>query len=202
MEWEIGNNDPLQNKNQAVFHLLTRFGPSTWNKDTIEFVHPLLPFTRPEPSCFHPYGQVPLLLDMFDKFWIPKLPKKIVKETNRYPCEAIDEEEGITRSGLDWSSLCVEEFQAYLSICLFVGVKKLPSIWLYWSRDNPLLHYLVISQIMARIRYELITRCLHVENALPSVKDHSNLTHDKLHKVRWMLDEVQDHFNKMCFPNQ
>jgi hypothetical protein len=36
----------------------------------------------------------------------------------------------------------------------------------------------------------------------PSVKDHSNLTHDKLHKVRWMLDEVQDRFKKMWLPNQ
>ena len=100
MEWDIGNNNLLQDKNQAVDPLLARFGPSTWNKVTTEFPQSLLPFTRPKPS-FHPYGRVLSLLDMFDILWIPKLQKKIVEETNRYPCEAINKEEGITRSRLD-----------------------------------------------------------------------------------------------------
>jgi hypothetical protein len=59
MERDTRNNDPLQDKNQAVDLLLARFGPNTWSKDTTEFAHPLLPFTGPEPSCFHPYGWVP-----------------------------------------------------------------------------------------------------------------------------------------------
>jgi hypothetical protein len=56
--------------------------------------------------------------------------------------------------------------------------------------------------MMTRDRYELITRCLHVANAPPDVKDPSSATHDKLHKVRWMMDEVRGRFKAMWTPNQ
>jgi hypothetical protein len=85
---------------------------------------------------------------------------------------------------------------------LFMGVKKLPSTRLYWSRNEALFHCSVISQLMTRERYELITRCLHVVNAPAHVMDRGSTIYDKLHKVRWLVDEVRDHFKAMWTPNQ
>jgi hypothetical protein len=99
-------------------------------------------------------------------------------------------------------SLRLEEFRAYLGICLYMGIKKLPSTRLYWSRDEPLLHCHVISQLMTRDRYEHITRCLHVASAPPSITDKDSPTYDKLHKIRWMLDEIRERFKSMWSPNQ
>jgi hypothetical protein len=81
-------------------------------------------------------------------------------------------------------------------------VKKLPSTRLYWSRNEALFHCSVISQLMTRERYELITRCLHVVNAPAHVMDRGSTIYDKLHKVRWLVDEVRDHFKAMWTPNQ
>jgi hypothetical protein len=182
--------------------LLARFGPHTWKQNIFSYKNSPLEFTGPEPGCTHPYGRVPSLLGLFDKFWSPKLQRRIVRETNFYASEVIDEKGWKTRGGLDWTPLCLEEFRAYLGICLYMGIKKLPSTRLYWSRDEPLLHCHVISQLMTRDRYENITSCLHVASAPPSVTDKDSPTYDKLHKIRWMLDEIRDRFKSMWSPNQ
>jgi hypothetical protein len=96
----------------------------------------------------------------------------------------------------------LEEFRGYIGIYLLMGLKKLPSHRLYWSRDEPLFRCPLISQLMMRDRYELITRCLHVANAPADVSDPSSANYDKLHKVRWMLNEVQGRFKAMWSPNQ
>jgi hypothetical protein len=83
-----------------------------------------------------------------------------------------------------------------------MGLKRLPSQRLYWSKDKPLFYCPVTSQLLTRDRFELITRCLHVANAPPHVKDHSSPSYDKLHKLRWMLDEVRGRFMAMWTPNQ
>ena len=48
----------------------------------------------------------------------------------------------------------------------------------------------------------LITRCLHVANAPPHVTNTFSPTYEKLHKIRWMMEEMRDHFKAMWSPNQ
>jgi hypothetical protein len=187
---------------KGIDPLLLRFSPQTWNKETHVYANPPLPFTGPEPGCKHPYGRVPSIMGLFDKFWSQKLQRRIIKETNRYASEVLDVKTQQTRGGLDWTLLGLEEFRAYISICLFMGLKKLPSLRMYWARNEPFLTCPIISHIMTRDRYEQITRCLHVANAPPSASTPRTPSYDKLHKMRWMLDEVRDRFKSMWCPNQ
>jgi hypothetical protein len=60
----------IDEKLEALLH---RFCPSTWNKDNHIYYEPPLPFTGHEPGCTHPYGRLPSLPGLFDKFWTPKL---------------------------------------------------------------------------------------------------------------------------------
>jgi hypothetical protein len=55
---------------------------------------------------------------------------------------------------------------------------------------------------MTSDRFEFITRCLHVASAPPSVTNKDSRTYDKLHKIRWMVDEIRDRFKSMWSPNQ
>jgi hypothetical protein len=55
---------------------------------------------------------------------------------------------------------------------------------------------------MTRDQFELITECLHVANAPAHVQDQSSPTYNKLHKIKWMLDEIWDRFKAMWSPNQ
>jgi hypothetical protein len=179
-----------------------QYAPETWNKDTHVYKNPPIPFMGPKPSCTHPYGRLPSLVGLLVKFWSQKLQWRIVWVTNRYAFEIVDDKTGQTRGGSQWILLGLEEFRAYLAICLFMGLKRLPSKWMYWLWEEPLFHCPVISQMMMRDRYEFITRCLHVANAPPHVTDTSSPTYDKLHKIRWMMDEVRDRFKAMWTPNQ
>jgi hypothetical protein len=182
--------------------LAVRFAPNTWNKDGHKYANEPLDFTGPEPGCTHPYGRLPSVLGLFEKFWSNILQRCIVRETNRYASEVIESTGGKIRGGLHWTPLGLQEFQAYIAMCLYMGVKKLPSTRLYWSRKETLFHYLVILQRMMWEWFELITRCLHVANAPAHVMDRDSATYDKLHKVCWLVDEVQDRFKAMWTPNK
>jgi hypothetical protein len=107
-----------------------------------------------------------------------------------------------TRGGIEWIPMGLEEFRAYLSISLLMGIKKLPSTRHYWVRNDPLLHCPEISGIMTHDRFEQITRCLHIANAPSNATDHSSPTYEKLHKLRWMIDEVRTRFKAMWSLNQ
>jgi hypothetical protein len=142
------------------------------------------------------------MIGLFEKFWSNILQRRIIRETNQYAFEVLEGTANKTRRDLGWIPLGLQEFRAYIGMCLLMGVKKLPSTRLYWSRREALFHCSVISQVMTRERYELITRCLHVANAPADVMDRDSATYDKLHKVRWMVDEVTNYFKAMWTPNQ
>jgi hypothetical protein len=106
-----------------------------------------LPFRGPEPGCTHPYGRVPSLLGLFDKFWSQKLQRRSTRESNRYASKVIDIRTQQTPGGEEWTPLGLEEFRAYISICLLMDLKKLPSTRQYWSRDEGFLHCLVFQTL-------------------------------------------------------
>jgi hypothetical protein len=83
-----------------------------------------------------------------------------------------------------------------------MDVKKLPSKRLFWSQNNLLLHCMVISHIITRNTYEQFRQCLHVANAPENITNHFSPTYDKLHKVRWMLNEMYNRFKSMWTSNQ
>jgi hypothetical protein len=182
--------------------MTARFATHTWEKNGPSYGSPPLEFTGPEPGCTLPYGRLASLLGLFDKLWSLKLQRYIVRESNRYASEVLDVQARATRGGLEWKPLCLDEFRAYIAICLFMGLKKLPSRRLYWSKDEALFQCPLISHLMTRNRYELITRCLHVANAPADVQDRSSSKYDKLHKLRWMIDEVRNRYQAMWSPNQ
>lgn len=110
--------------------------------------------------------------------------------------------DGRTRGGVVWTPLGLAELRAYLSMSLYMGIKKIPNCRLYWSTTEDFFHCIVISQILKRERFKAITRCLHVALAPLDVQDRKSPTYDKLHKVRWLVDDVCDRFKSMWLPNQ
>jgi hypothetical protein len=84
-------DDPLQ----------ARFAPHTWKHNIQNYKNSPLEFIRLELGCTHPYGRVLSLLGLFDKFWSPKLQRRIVRETNMYASEVLDQEKCKGWCGLD-----------------------------------------------------------------------------------------------------
>ena len=95
----ILENSTSPRNGKRVDPLLVRFGLDTWKKHIHCYSNPPLLFTGPKSSCTHLYGCLPSLLGLFEKFWSPKLQRRIVRGINRYASEVIDEE-GNSRGGI------------------------------------------------------------------------------------------------------
>jgi hypothetical protein len=48
--------------------LAVRFAPNIWNKDRHKYANEPLDFMGPELDCTHPYGRLPSMLGLFEKF--------------------------------------------------------------------------------------------------------------------------------------
>jgi hypothetical protein len=163
--------------------LATKFVPNTWKKYGYFYTNPPIEFNGPDLDCTHPYGWLLSLLRLFEKLWSNILQRQIVQEINRYVLEDMDNNDGSIRGGLQWTHLGLQEFRVYITICLFMEVKRLPSTILYWSRNKPLYHCPIILQLMIRNKYELIARCLYVANAPSHVMNRESATYNKLYKM-------------------
>ena len=79
---------------------------------------------------------------------------------------------------------------AYFALNILFGIKQLPEVYSYWSK-NPLLGVPEVQNIFARNRYAKISRYLHVNDKRKELpRGHAN--HDKFFKVRPLLDSVVD----------
>lgn len=117
------------------------FQPETWNQHTDNYRHDPNQFTRPEPGVSMNFRKVPNPIGLFHHFIKPSSLREIAKETNRYASEVIKDDGG-TRGGPNWSPVTYKDLEGYFAICIFMSVKRLPNLILYWSREHVLYHCL------------------------------------------------------------
>ena len=72
-----------------------------------------------------------------------------------------------------------------------MGMKQLPHIRCYWSREEPLFHCSIIAQLMTRDCFEAILRCLHVAKPCDVVDEHGVVVRDKIAKVQWLVQAIR-----------
>jgi hypothetical protein len=138
------------------------------------------------------FVHMPSLLTLFELFWPCNLLRKIVLETNRYASHVVDAL-GNTMGGPKWVHTSVAELKAFLTIHMYMGMKRQPNIKSYWSKEGSIFHCPTISNIMTRDRFMKLRRCLHLTN--PATYEHiqkGDPGYDKLRQVRWFVDEIQN----------
>lgn len=114
----------------------------------------------------------------------------IVTETNRYAKQCIAK-----KPDRHWFDTTVEEMKAFLGLNILFGIKSLPEIKLYWSKD-PLLGVIEFQKVMSRNRFDKIRQYLHL-----NVNEQNN-GQDKLFKVRPLLDVLSQTFKEEYSPSQ
>lgn len=129
-------------------------------------------------------------IEYFNKIWDDEMNAKIVEETNLYARE---------KQSKNWVDVTVPELKAFFGCLIIMGIHRLPSLKCYWS-SNPLLHVESVASVMPANRYRKITQNLHCNNnnfILP--KNHKQ--HDKLHKLRPLLDCLNKNIGKIYRPS-
>lgn len=126
-------------------------------------------------------GSIDTMYGFFSFFLSDDIIEKIVQETNLY---AIQKEPNST------FSTSVTEVRNYMGILYFMSVIKYPNVRMYWSPKYGFAH---IYDCMTLNRFEKLKSLLHFNNndsLLPS--DHPR--HDKLHKIRPVIDHLNNRF--------
>ena len=164
--------------------------PKTWTTN-------LTPVTiDPFTSSVGPTVDIPESpKEVFELFFSDDLMSEMVDETNRYAQQVMGEERY-----RDWKKITKEEMKAFFGFSVLMGIDHLPSVDDYWSKD-PLLHYAPIADRIPRWRFREISRYLHfVDN--DHLAPRGDPAHDRLGKVRPLIDHLSDKFATLCEPSQ
>ena len=122
-------------------------------------------------------------LDFFNLFFKDENFDRIAEKTNCYARQLI-----ATTADLTWYEMNAIEIRAFFGVNILFGIKQLPEIHSYWSR-NPLLGVPEIQKIFPRNRFAKISQYLHLNDKSRELP-RGDANHDKLFKVRPVLDSV------------
>lgn len=129
-------------------------------------------------------------IDYFGKIFDEAVISKVIEETNIYAKQ---------KNSKNWTDITADELKAYIGCHIIMGIHKLPNLKAYWSSD-PLLRVDAVADTMTENRFEKITQNLHLnnnDNVLP--KTHAD--YDKLHKLRPLLDILNENIAKIYNPS-
>ena len=108
---------------------------------------------------------------------------RIAEETNRYARQAME-----TKPDPAWRETDAKEVEAFFALNILFGIKQLPEVYSYWSK-NQLLGVPEVQKIFPRNRFAKISQYLHLNNKRRELpRGHAN--HDKLFKVQPILDSI------------
>lgn len=101
----------------------------------------------------------------------------------------------------EWSFVTLDEIRKFFAILLHMSLVKKPTIKDYFSTDSAL-HASFPRQVgMSRDRFLSILRYLHLNNNETYIaRDQPN--HDRLHKVRPMVDLLIRRFKELYTPSE
>lgn len=152
------------------------------------------------PSDFDVSTSTPL--DYYQLFMTDEVFTTIFENTNKYFDFRVRQKQLVRPEYRDkeWYPVNLAEMKAYFGLAVLFGVHNQPRYTNYWS-SNPFLGNKAVQNVMTLRRYKKISEYLHIndrEKELP--RGHPG--HDKLAKVRWLLDHVEHVFPKYKNPER
>ena len=125
--------------------------------------------------------------EFFETFWHDVDIDHICRMTNMYAIQESEKYPGVLNGRGKWVELTAIELRAWLRMCIFMGLKKLPRVRSYWSKHK-FFGCQILKRIMTRPRFEQILACIHLVDNTSLVKDKTHPSYDKIGKCRWLID--------------
>ena len=133
-------------------------------------------------------------IDFFELFFTERLYRLIVRETNRY----VRQEEQRLGKQVNWTELTINEFRTWLGLYFVMGIVQKPTLHSYWDKTG-MSATPAFGKVMTRDRFLSILRFVHfVDNNLELPRE--NPDHDRLFKVRPVLNEIRRQFQQNYVP--
>ena len=174
MEVEIGSGEDTENEWVAMAE------NDTWHCAPFEHSHgPLIPL-----------GLDAKPVEYFLQLFPDEVFDQISNETKRYA----------RQKGNQTFQTSRDEIKAYIGILFLMGVISLPSYKCYWSTRR-CLRQQTIADVMPRLRFETLTKYFHLNDSTTNPPRNSR-HHDKLHKVRPVLENAKRQFRAHYYPHE
>lgn len=167
-----------------------------WDKDTSYFDNLQTDFSK-IPCTRFSSNVTDKEIFYFSNIFTDDIIQNIVHETNRYATEnVIRGRKGVKeyRNSKNWTETTITEIKAFIGCLIIMGIHKLPSLSCYWKSD-PYLSVSAIQEVMTSKRFKKLLENLHLNNnssALPR----GDQNHDKLHKLRPLIDNLNSNILK------
>ena len=170
---------------------LSDFDPNEWEIDDEEEVDELYNSNRDavnvDPFVQHtgPVTDVTgtSALDFFKLLFKDENFNQIAVETNCYAQQSI-----AVKVDPLWYETTADEICTFFALNILSGIKQLPEIHAYWSK-NPFLGIPEVQKVLSRNRFMKFSQYLHLNDKSKELP-HGDTNHDKLVKVRPLLDAV------------
>ena len=185
-ETDDGEGDP--NNPGSIKH---RYQSSKWRQNDNTYDPPRMVF-QGFGGPKRRWNRMPSFQTLFEMFWSTAMLLDIVAETNRY-ARAINGA-GKLPGGENWKDLTLPEFKVFLAITLYMGMRKQPNVKSYWMKSPSIFHCSIISNLLSRDRFMVLTKCFHLANHDTYVRDRDLPGYDKMGQVRGICDQVRETF--------
>jgi len=117
------------------------------------------------------------------------------QKTNRYA--RVDK----GKSEKDFAPLTVPELNAFLGVCILMGIVQPPHTRLYWTEDPSLGEFPVITKAFPRNRFMGILWHLHFNDNRTAAPT-GNKQYDKLYKVKPSVTSLSEKFIQLYNPHR
>ena len=107
-----------------------------WSTDPETVNMPQFYFSKQQRLLFHPQRLSPI--NFFDEFWDNDILAKIVKHTNDFAGHLKKQNKNPSARIHKWTPVTIAEFRKFMGLILLMGLKRMPELELYWSRDPAL----------------------------------------------------------------
>jgi hypothetical protein len=149
-------------------------------------IHNIAP--RPFSTPFGPTGvrrSHTSPLRFFQLFLFRSLIQHIANCTNEY---------ANSKNAVDWTPTNTSELYSFIGLLIYMGIDQLPQLPMYWSS---LYSHSFVTSVISRNRFQQLLRYFYVSS---QVEQQHNT--DRLKKVRWFSQQLQQQFSSHYIPSQ
>ncbi|XP_068093018.1 piggyBac transposable element-derived protein 4-like [Hyperolius riggenbachi] len=138
-------------------------------------------------------------IDFFHLFFTEDFLQHVCEQTNIYALQSIAKKPTSTLAAR-WTPTTPPEFKVFLGLIFNMALNPRPQQRLYWSRDS-IDSMPIFSATMTRCRFQLLMSCMHFNNNAHQLAP-DNPAHDRLFKLRPLIDHLNNTFSEVYTPEQ
>jgi hypothetical protein len=169
--------------------------PECWGDETVHFQQ-LYEKSKNLPSIDHSLKSSDTAGKYFEAVFDSDICDMIVQQTNLYRMQKQAAGSSSIATGAD---ITVDDIKAWIGLCIIMGIHQLPQLQNYWSSD-PLLGFPAVSKVMSSKKFKKITEVIHVNDNTTN-PPRTEATHDKLHKVRPLIEKLGTRLTALYKPS-